>query len=244
MGVALGMAWTFVVGIAYRQRALRSFNGMAASLIFFGMLAATFAWQVDQNLDKDIAALRLPVPQSEITVQGWWENEWQKLPRERTYSSSVAARELNFQFAGDPARLAQALAPHGWQEAESANWRWALLSINPAANELTLQPLKRDYRGHADILLMHRLRGDPFTQETIRIWDSGVRLKPGGQTVYVGQINSEVLVQRLKVFSYWRAMPALKGSLDELEKEAEALQTKRASADLMLIADPQISVGS
>ena len=35
LGVALGMAWTFVVGIAYRQRAMRSFNGIAASLIFF-----------------------------------------------------------------------------------------------------------------------------------------------------------------------------------------------------------------
>ena len=40
MGVALGMAWTFVVGIAYRQRAMRSFNGIAACLIFFGMLGA------------------------------------------------------------------------------------------------------------------------------------------------------------------------------------------------------------
>jgi membrane protein DedA with SNARE-associated domain len=240
MGVALGMAWTFVVGIAYRQRALRSFNGMAASLIFFGMLAATFAWQVDQNLEKDIAALRLPMPQVELSAQGWWESEWQTLPRERTYSSSVAARDLNFQFAGDPARLAQVLAPHGWQEAESANWRWVLLSMNPSADEQTLQPLKRDYRGHADILLLHRLGGDPFAQETIRIWDSGVRLKPGDQTVYVGQINSEVLVQRMKVFSYWRAMPALEGSLDQLEKEVEGLQTKRAAESLLLIREPQI----
>jgi len=36
MGVALGLFWTFVVGIAYRQRAVRAFSGMTASLIFFG----------------------------------------------------------------------------------------------------------------------------------------------------------------------------------------------------------------
>ncbi len=115
MGVALGMAWTFVVGIAYRQRALLSFSGMTASLIFFGMLAATFTWQVGQNIQSDLATLKLPVPQNEITAQGWWESEWQMLPRERTRSKSVAAREFNFQFAGEPQNLEMALKVHGWQ---------------------------------------------------------------------------------------------------------------------------------
>jgi len=244
MGVALGMAWTFVVGIAYRQRAFQSFSGMAASLIFFGMLAATFAWQVDENLDRDIAALKLPLPKIEITVQDWWQSEWQILPRERTFPSSAAARELNFQFAGDPAALARILARHGWQEAGSANWRWGLLSMNPKAAEATLPPLKRGYLGYADVLLLHRLGGDPYNQETIRLWDSGFRLKPGGQTLYVGQVNTEVLVKRLKIFSYWRAMPKLKGSLEQLQKEAEELQTKRVGASTLLIRDPQISAGS
>ena len=244
MGVALGMAWTFVVGIAYRQRALQAFNGMAASLIFFGMLAATFAWQVDENLDRDVETLKIPLPQVEITAQDWWLTEWQMLPRERGFSSSVAARELNFQFVGDPAGLAQILAPHGWQEAGSANWRWGLLSMNPKATEATLPPLKRDYLGHADVLLLHRLGGDPYKQETLRLWDSGFRLKPGGQTLYVGQVNTEVLVKRLRIISYWRAKPALKGSLEQLQNEAEGLQTRRVGESPLLIRDPQISAGS
>ncbi len=244
MGVALGMAWTFVVGIAYRQRALRAFNGMAASLIFFGMLALTFAWQVDENFVRDIAALKLPLPRNEITAQDWWQSEWQMLPRERAFSSSVSARELNFQFAGDPATLAQVLVRHGWQEAESANWRWALLSMNPEATEATLPPLKRDYLGHPDVLLLQRLGGDPYTQETIRIWDSGFRLKPGGQTLYVGEISTEALVQRLKIFSYWRAMPPLKGSLEQLRHETEGLQTRQVGEGPLLIRDPQFSAGS
>ena len=238
MGVALGMAWTFVVGIAYRQRVIHSFNGMAASLIFYGMLTATFAWQVEQNIDRDLQALKLPLPESEITSSGWWETEWQNLPRERTYMQSVAAREFNFQFAGDPANFAQVLASHGWKPAEPANWRWILLSINPEPTEFTLPPLKRDYLGHADISLLHRLDGDPSAQETIRLWDSGFRLKPGGQTVYLGQVDVEVLVQRLKVFSYWRAIPASEESLKLLEEEVQGLQTRRAADNLLLIRDP------
>jgi membrane-associated phospholipid phosphatase len=244
MGVALGMAWTFVVGIAYRQRALRSFNGISASLIFFGMLAATFTWQVDQNLESDVAALKLPLSQSVISGQGWWESEWQTLPRERTPSKSVAAREFSFQFAGKPADLARILVAQGWQEAESANWRWVLLSMNPEPTEHSLPPLKRDYLGHADILLLHRLGGDPFTQETIRLWDSGFRLKSTDQAVYLGQINREVLVQRMKFFSYWQARPVLNKDLQQLETEVEGLQTRRAGEGLLLIRDAQASTGS
>jgi len=244
LGVALGMAWTFVVGIAYRQRAVRAFNGMAASLIFFGMLAATFAWQVNENLEMDIAALKLPLPKVEINASDWWQNDWRMLPPERAFSSSVGARELNFQFAGDPATLARVLARHGWQEAQSANWRWVLLSMNPEANENTLQPLKRDYLGHEDVLLLHRLGGDPNQQETLRIWDSGFRLKPGGRTLYVGEINSEELVQRLNVFSYWRALPPLKGSLEQLQAELDGLQTRRVGKGPLLIREPQDSAAS
>jgi membrane protein DedA with SNARE-associated domain/membrane-associated phospholipid phosphatase len=244
LGVALGMAWTFVVGIAYRQRAVRAFSGMSASLIFFGMLAVTFAWQVDVNLEKDIAALKLPLPKVEITATDWWRDDWRMLPRERAYSSSVAARDLNFQFAGEPAALARVLARHGWREAESTNWRWVLLSMNPEASESTLPPLKRDYLGHPDVLLLHRLGGDPNRQETLRIWDSGFRLKPDGRTLFVGEVSAEELVQRLNVFSYWRAQPPEQGSLERLQLELDGMQTRRPDGGPLLIMGPQDSAGS
>jgi len=244
LGVALGMAWTFVVGIAYRQRAVRAFSGVAASLIFFGMLAVTFAWQVDENLARDMAAVKLPLPKVEVTATDWWDKDWRMLPRERAFSSAVAARELNFQFDGDPATLARVLAKHGWLEAESANWRWVLLSMNPEASEMTLQPLKRDYLGHADVLLLHRLGGDPNRQETLRIWDSGFRLKPDGRVLYVGQVNTEELVQRLNVFSYWRASPPAQGSLGQLQADLEGMRTHQVAGGPLLIMEPQVSGGS
>jgi membrane-associated phospholipid phosphatase len=238
VGVALGMAWTFVVGIAYRQRAMRSFNGTAASLIFFGMLAATFTWQVEQNLESDIAALRLPLLQRELPAQQWWDTEWQSLPRERTPLTTVAAREFNFQYAGQPEDLNDILAAFGWQEAEPSNWRWLILSMNPEPTEHTLPPLKKDYLGRADTLLLHRLGGDPMTQETLRIWDSGVRLEPTAEAVYLGQLAEERMVQRMKVFSYWSALPASQSSLAQLESETAKLQSRRGTDSMLLIRGP------
>jgi len=241
MGVALGMTWTFVVGIAYRQHAVRPFNGVAASLIFFGMLAATFSWQVDQNLDKDLESLKLPLLKREILAEHWWNDKWQTLPRERTRLKTVAAREFNFQYAGEPADLEQLLANYGWQKAEPANWRWTILSLNPEATERTLPPLKRDYLGRADTLLLHRLGGDPLAQETVRLWDSGVRLQPDNQSVYLGQIANEVLLQRLVVFSFWSAVPAPRTSLDQLAEELGGMQIRQANESVLLIRDQMAS---
>jgi len=238
MGVALGLFWTFVVGIAYRQRAVRAFSGMTASVIFFGMLALTFAWQVDQNLDDDLAALKLPLPQHEILEDSWWVNGWQTLPRERARLTSVAASQFNFQFAGDPDRLTQLLAVHGWLVAEPANWRWIILSMNPEPTEVTLPPLKKDYLGRADALLLHRLGGDPLLQETIRIWDSGVRLKPSGQAVYLGQVGSEALVQRMGIYSYWSVRPVAEEALRRLDEETQGLQTRWADKSMLLLREP------
>jgi len=241
MGVALGLFWTFVVGIAYRQRAVRAFSGMTASLIFFGMLTLTFVWQVGQNLDEDLAAFQLPLPQHQILAGKWWFDEWQTLPRERARLSSIAARNFNFQFAGDPKHLEQQLKVHGWQVAEPANWRWVILSMNPNPTETTLPPLKKDYLGHANTLLLHRLGGDPLQQETIRIWDSGIRLEPSGQPVYLGQVASEVLVQRMGIYSYWSAIPVLEHALRQLDVETQGLQSRWGDKFMLLLGEPGIN---
>jgi len=244
MGMALGMAWTFVVGIAYRQRALKPFNGLAASVIFFGMLSVTFAWQVDQNLDQDIEVLKQPLSERVLPRRDWWSDAWQNLPRERIQSKTVAVREFNFQFAGEPAELAHALESHGWQKAQPANWRWVILSINPEPDETTLPPLKRDFVGHPDSLLMHRLGGDPLRQETVRIWDSGVRLEPSGQAVYLGLVAEELLVQRMKLFSYWSARPAAAEALQQLARETIVFQVQQPADGMLLIMSPQGSPDS
>ena len=237
MGVALGMTWTFVVGIAYRQRAVRSFNGLAASLIFFGTLAVTFTLQVEQNLEKDIAAYKLPLTQRELAAQDWWQESWQTLPKARTELTTVLAREFNFQFAGEPEEIARSLAAKGWQKVEPVTWQWGILSINPVPTEFNLPPLKRDYRGHADSLLMHRLGGDPRRQETIRIWDSGVRLSPSNQPVYLGLVANEALVQRLRFFSYWSAVKPSKSELQQLAGEVAGMETGWRTDSLLLIRD-------
>lgn len=238
VGVALGMAWTFVVGIAYRQRARWSFNGKAASAIFFGMLAITFALQVNQNLERDLEKLRLPLVEREAQALEWWQTDWQQLPKNRTELTSVRARKFNFQFAGDPQSLVQALSAAGWTEAEPANWRWPILSLNPEPTETSLPLLKRDFRGHAGVLVLQRLGGDPRDQETLRLWDSGMRLQPGNTRVYLGQVSGEAVIQRLRLFSFWSASPVTRPVLEAWKDELQGLDVRWGDDSILLVREP------
>jgi len=235
LGVALGMVWTFVVGIAYRQRVTKGFSGLTACLIFFCVLAITFAAQIDRNLNKDLHALKVPLSQREISEVAWWKDAWQTLPRERTSLGSRHARDFNFQFAGEPQRLAELLKPYGWEVSEPANWRWLMLSMNPDATNQSLPPIKKDYLGHADTLLLHRLGNDSSQQETMRIWDSGVKLKPSNQALYLGQISNEHLVQRFHVYSYWSAISFNDGYVARLTDDTKGWQTRWADESMLLI---------
>ena len=235
LGVALGMVWTFVVGITYRQRVTAGFSGLTASLIFFCVLAITFTAQVDRNLNKDLQALKLPLSKREISEAIWWTDAWQTLPRQRTSLGSRHARNFNFQFAGEPRNLAALLEPYGWEVAPQANWQWVILSMNPNADNQSLPPLKKDYLGHADTLLLHRMGHDPSQQETMRIWDSGVRLKPSGQALYLGQISNEKLVQRFRVYSYWSATSYNDNHVASLADEAKGWQTRWGDESMLLI---------
>jgi len=109
--------------------------------------------------------------------------------------------------------------------------------MNPNPTEHTLPPLKKDYLGHADTLLLHRLGGDPLQQETLRIWDSGVRLQPSNQAVYLGQVGSEVLVQRMGVYSYWTAIPVLEEVLRQLDEETKSLHSRWGDKSMLLLKD-------
>ena len=117
--------------------------------------------------------------------------------------------------------------------------------MNPEATELTLPPLKRDYLGRADSMLLHRLGGDPLAQETLRLWDSGLRLGSMGEAVYLGQIAAELMVQRMGLFSYWSAIPATQQSLQQFQTETAGLQSRRVNDSLLLIRvirDPENGV--
>jgi membrane protein DedA with SNARE-associated domain len=235
MGITLGLAWTGVVGIAYRQRAFRRFSGTLASLIFYCSLFLLFAWQVHQRHAEDLAALQAPVVLRELDRQAWWEWEWRSLPDERTRLSPVASRRFNFQAAVTPATLARLLSADGWEPVPEADWRWILQALNPDPDQASLPLLGRAYLGWSEELLLRRNVPPEGRLLTIRLWDSGVRLMPGAQVLYLGQMSEEELVQRLGLFSYWKAAPIRAELRQPILEALGSLEQKWVAGDLLLL---------
>jgi membrane protein DedA with SNARE-associated domain len=237
-GLLLGLAWTAIVGIAYRQRALLPFSGLMASLIFFGMLALTLQWQIRDHLDEDLESLRLPLPTRQIEAEAWWGEGWRTLPRELTRFSPAAARAFNFQVAVEPAQFAAALAPEAWRADVPADWTWLIQALNPDPDPAQLSLLGKDHLGRPEVLRLRRFDAALGTHQTLRLWDSGARLAPSGQPVYLGQLAEENLVRRLRLLTYWRSMATEPAALDEVAMALGTFELRQADKELLLVRVP------
>ena len=235
VGITLGLAWTGVVGIAYRQRAFRRFSGAVASLIFFLSFFALFAWQVREHHAEEMAALQTPYVLQQLDRQAWWESGWRTLPGERTRVSSVASRRFHAQVAVPPETLTRLLVADGWEPVPETDWRWVLQALNPEPDQASLPLLGRAFEGRSEALLLRRNIPPEGRLLTIRLWDSGMRLMPGEQVLYLGQLSEEVLVQRLGLFSYWRASPMSADSQQPVLDALDSLEQKRVEGGMLLL---------
>ncbi|MDH3788670.1 MAG: VTT domain-containing protein [Xanthomonadales bacterium] len=239
MGLVSGLAWTAIVGIAYRQRADRRFSGATASLIFYGSFLALFSWQVNEHLAEDLVVLKSPTVLQDMDLQAWWESEWRELPMERTKLSSVASRRFNAQVAVDPEELSGLLQQSGWEPVPDTDWRWIIQALNPKPDQASLPLLGRAFQGRSEALMLQKNLETEGRLLTIRLWDSGFRLLPGQQVLYLGQLSEEVLVQRLGLFSYWRSSPVGPHRFAPLREPLSELQQKRVDDRLLLIRSVQ-----
>jgi len=235
MGIVMGLAWTAIVGIAYRQRAVRRFSSAIASLIFYGSFLALFSWQVQEHLNDDLAALEAPTVLQEIGRDSWWESGWKNMPKERTHLSSVASRNFNAQIAAEPAQISALLERAGWESAPKTDWRWIIQALNPEPDQASLPLLGRAYQGRSEELLLRRNLEPDGRLLTIRLWDSGVRLEPGGQVLYLGQLSEEELVQRFGLFSFWRSTAVDRKQFGPIREPLESLEQKLVADKLLLI---------
>ena len=235
MGIVMGLAWTAIVGIAYRQRAVRRFSSATASLIFYGSFLALFSWQVQEHLRDDLVALEAPTVLQEMGRDSWWEADWKNMPMERTRLSSVSSRNFNAQIAVEPDQISSLLERAGWESVPKTDWRWIIQALNPEPDQASLPLLGRAFQGRSEVLLLRRNLEPDGRLLTIRLWDSGVRLVPGGQVLYLGQLSEEVLVQRFGLFSFWRSTAVDGSQFGPVREPLESLDQKLVAEKLLLI---------
>jgi hypothetical protein len=170
-----------------------------------------------------------------MNEQAWWEGGWSGLPTERTRSLQPQSRRFNLQLLVEPAKLSEALQASGWEPAPDSDWRWIIQALNPDPDEATLPLLGRAYLGRTEDLLLRRSSVTGAPLQTLRLWDSGVRLQPGERVLYLAQYSEEELVQRFRAFSYWRALPFTVEQMGELRQALGQMEQLPVSEQILLL---------
>jgi hypothetical protein len=244
LGAMLGLAWASVVGIAYRQRARRRFSGSMASLVFYGTITIVLAWQTQVNTPTELDRISFARSHETLSAEEWWQGRWRDLPADRTGVTSVASRKFNAQFAVGPGDIAERMEASGWRRVPPSDWRWILRALNPDPDEASLPLLGRAYQGRGEALLLRSPSSRPGNLLTLRMWDSGFRLSPGGQVLYLAQVMEEELVQRFGLFSYWRATQPRAEDVAAVQALLGEFELKHVAAGYWLMAAGPNAQGS
>ncbi|HMB60130.1 MAG TPA: hypothetical protein VKN35_09475, partial [Xanthomonadales bacterium] len=136
-----------------------------------------------------------------------------------------------------PGRLVQALSRNGWEPVQESDWLWVLQALNPEPDTASLPLLGRAFKGRSEALILRRMLPESGALITLRLWDSGVRLQPGDQVVYLVQVSEEQLVQLLGFFSYWRSAPYPVSEMNEIRRELSGFDQKETGHNVLLLRE-------
>ncbi len=188
-GLSLGLVWVALLGIAYRRHPAATLSWRRLLLAASATLTLGAALHIPYDFANELQRYRVTPVITALPRAEWWAEGWRSLPTAREDLRGRADHPLNVQYAGSLAQLTGVLGRQGWRSSaplDVLNWlRW--FGGGPLES-LPLLPQVHDGR-HESLLLVkpmgERLLG-------LRLWDSGVRLTPGSQPLWLGTASTLV----------------------------------------------------
>lgn len=199
-GVAFGMAWVAVLGIAYSRHSAAALSPRGLMIVAFSALLAGGAWNVATRHGAD--TLRYAVRQETriMAQQDWWGDTWQTLPAWRIDIEGEYEQPLTVQWAGSLESLHHRLLASGWRDPLPEKSLLLWLDTTRPAMQLPLLPRAHDGRYEALALIYPVLNRDD-RRLVLRLWPADTVLRDQGQPVWVGTVTQETLRRPLSWFN-------------------------------------------
>jgi membrane protein DedA with SNARE-associated domain len=226
-GITLGLAWIGVLGLAYRNRVVRSFWVRPLATLFFVTVAGAGIWHGLRSGENLLLMYTPPEHKQEISSQAWWRGEWDRLPERRNDLRGPRAWPLNVQYAGSLPELQRQLAAQGWTTTPGPDWTLLLRSLDGSVGPDTLPVLPASHNGRADVLIMSRAGAIEGERFSLRLWPSRFQLKPEELPVWQGTALRMHFEQRWPV-AFWRLDEYTRAdALDQVADSLPALLQRR-----------------
>lgn len=225
-GLALGLAWVALLGIAYRRHPAAALSVRGLTLAAALAVAVTGTWTVTGNLQRDLAEYTLaaePVAQQTLV---WWNDGWRELPTYRADVRGEHNHPFTVQYAGSLQRLTALLEEHGWHSPpglDAYSWmRW--FSGEKTLAKMPILPQVHDGRNE-DLLLVSE--GEtPGQLIALRLWRSNTRLQPQDEPLWIGNVSYLVQTNVMGMIDVPRTADEFDAPLERLASQLTAVHMR------------------
>ncbi|MEW5756249.1 MAG: VTT domain-containing protein [Pseudomonadota bacterium] len=227
-GIALGMAWVAVLGIAYRRHVVQGVSRLSVLGAILVAWCMVWPWHLQQQHVRDEQRYQFPQTEQQWVAEEWWTKRWAELPQMRIDMLGKARQPFNLQWQGAEADLHAYFTAHGWREPVDLNLRSALHWLLTDSNLEDLPVLPQVYDGRHEKIVRVRPTDDPHRFELIRLWRTSIRFADGS-ALWIGYAGHLVPAHPFGVLSVPRleiapdaAMTILANDLAGFEMQAAA----------------------
>jgi undecaprenyl-diphosphatase len=202
-GMALGLAWVALLGIAYRRHPAPAVSLAGLVTVSILILGVAGLWHVERSLAGDLRTYAPRHPVRTATAADWWAGRLSGLPRYRIDIEGRPEHPLTLQWTGGLTAIRGRLAAHGWHAAPDTGigtpLRW--LIPDPAIKQLPVLPQVHDDR-HGELVMLRDLDHD--RRRVLRLWPADVVLQPGDVPLWVGNVATQYADRSLPLFTVAR----------------------------------------
>ena len=196
-GVLLGLAWTALLGIAYRRHAPERYF-RRADFAFIGSMLTVCLLVYPGEVHKQQFPRYQPTPTHYVMAeQAWLESGWQAIPAAREDLRGHNDFVFNLQWLGNADEISASLHREGW-EATKLNIRQLLNWLNPSATLLQLPLLPHIHDGRYEVLRFSKvISADKLY--VLRLWRSHIAIQgmTDNQYLWFGYISEAEKVEQL-----------------------------------------------
>lgn len=215
-GLALGLAWAFFLGLAYRRHVKSKMYARGLAALALTVLALSVGWRTT-HVDHDKLALAIAAEPPQLIARAEWRAVgWAQAPAYRMDWEGLPTQPLTVQWAGDLNALSNRLQQNGWRMPVPFTFTSAILWLapNPEFSSLPLFPQVHDGR-HA-VLELVKATSEPGRMLVLRLWPSPMMLRESRENVWTGSVIYLDLVRRFDMFVYPRTVPEFNPPLEQL----------------------------
>lgn len=202
-GTLLGVAWTLILGIAYRSHVARSFWMRPLAGLFYGTFILAALWHAPRAADNLLLRFTAAPATVLLDPAQWWQRDWTTLPAQRNERDIRRRWALDVQVAGPLAPLRAAMQLQGWRVQPQADWLATIALLDDGVPSQTQAVLPATLDAHAEALLLLRKGSTPGEQIALRLWQAPVSLTDG-TPLWLGTAQTLRLSRPLGAAALWR----------------------------------------